>query len=325
MIIADKIIMLRKKNGWSQEELAEQLNVSRQSVSKWESGLSIPDLNKVIAMSTLFGVSTDFLLKDELEEISPSETSARDDAPARSVSAEEANRYLALSAKHAGRIALGVVLCILSPVLLILLTGAAGVGLWSMPETTASAIGIAALLLMVGAAIAIFIPSGMQFGEFSYLEKESISLAYGVFGIVEKRRADYAARHRLMLTCGVLLCVLGALPLIILGVLEKPAFSLIICTCLLLGMCALGVCLLVWSSCVYASFEKLLQTGDYTEENKQKSRKTEAAESAYWCVVTAAYLGVSFLTGAWHITWVAWPVAGCLWAALSTWLARKWK
>ena len=45
MILADKIIDLRKKNGWSQEELAEQLGVSRQSVSKWESGMSVPDLN----------------------------------------------------------------------------------------------------------------------------------------------------------------------------------------------------------------------------------------------------------------------------------------
>lgn len=70
MILAEKIMQLRKKNGWSQEELAEQLNVSRQSVSKWESAQSIPDLNKILAMSELFGVSTDYLLKDDAEEIS---------------------------------------------------------------------------------------------------------------------------------------------------------------------------------------------------------------------------------------------------------------
>ena len=68
MILADKIIYLRKKNGWSQEQLAEQLNISRQSVSKWESGTSIPDLDKILKMSAIFGVSTDYLLKDELEE-----------------------------------------------------------------------------------------------------------------------------------------------------------------------------------------------------------------------------------------------------------------
>ncbi|MBO7176014.1 MAG: helix-turn-helix transcriptional regulator, partial [Clostridia bacterium] len=101
MILADKIIDLRKKQGWSQEELAEQLGVSRQSVSKWESGMSVPDLNKIIAMSELFGVSTDYLVKDTLEEPTPSETEARDTAaPARTVTAEEANDDRAAVEKH---------------------------------------------------------------------------------------------------------------------------------------------------------------------------------------------------------------------------------
>ena len=64
MILADKIAELRKKNGWSQEELAGQLGVSRQSVSKWESASSMPDLDKILKMSEIFGVSTDYLLKD---------------------------------------------------------------------------------------------------------------------------------------------------------------------------------------------------------------------------------------------------------------------
>lgn len=55
MILADKIIDLRKKAGWSQEELAEKLAVTRQSVSKWEGAQSIPDMDKVVQMSRLFG------------------------------------------------------------------------------------------------------------------------------------------------------------------------------------------------------------------------------------------------------------------------------
>ena len=68
MIFADKLILLRKKAGWSQEELAEQMNVTRQSVSKWEGAQSVPDLDKMIRLSELFGVSTDYLLKDEIEQ-----------------------------------------------------------------------------------------------------------------------------------------------------------------------------------------------------------------------------------------------------------------
>ena len=68
MIFADKLIALRKKAGWSQEELAEKLNVTRQSVSKWEGAQSVPDIDKILQMSRLFGVTTDYLLKDEQAE-----------------------------------------------------------------------------------------------------------------------------------------------------------------------------------------------------------------------------------------------------------------
>ena len=67
MIFADKVVQLRKKSGWSQEELAEKLNVTRQSVSKWEGAQSIPDLEKILQLAQIFGVSTDYLLKDELD------------------------------------------------------------------------------------------------------------------------------------------------------------------------------------------------------------------------------------------------------------------
>lgn len=81
MILADKIIDLRKKAGWSQEELAQQLGVSRQSVSKWEGAQSIPDIDKILQMSRIFGVSTDYLLKDEIE-LPAEEPAAADSTPA---------------------------------------------------------------------------------------------------------------------------------------------------------------------------------------------------------------------------------------------------
>lgn len=71
MNLADRIQHLRKSNGMSQEELADKVGVSRQAVSKWESGQSTPDLEKIIIMSDLFGVTTDYLLKG-IEPVSPS-------------------------------------------------------------------------------------------------------------------------------------------------------------------------------------------------------------------------------------------------------------
>lgn len=66
MTLSEKIIALRNSRNMSQGDLAEKLNVSRQSVSKWETGASIPDLDKLIAMSNLFKVSLDELAKDDV-------------------------------------------------------------------------------------------------------------------------------------------------------------------------------------------------------------------------------------------------------------------
>lgn len=68
MAISDKILNLRKENGLSQEAFAEKLGVSRQSVSKWESGAAMPDIDKIVSISEIFGVTTDFLLKEDLAE-----------------------------------------------------------------------------------------------------------------------------------------------------------------------------------------------------------------------------------------------------------------
>jgi len=67
MILADKIMCLRKQKGWSQEELANKMGVSRQSVSKWESESAIPEMEKILVMSDIFKVSTDYLLKEDIK------------------------------------------------------------------------------------------------------------------------------------------------------------------------------------------------------------------------------------------------------------------
>ena len=67
MKLSDKIIGLRKSNGMSQEDLAEKLNVSRQAISRWESGTAMPDASNILQLSKLFGVTTDYLLNDDYQ------------------------------------------------------------------------------------------------------------------------------------------------------------------------------------------------------------------------------------------------------------------
>ena len=67
MKLSEKLYSLRKKSGLSQEQLAERLDVSRQAVSKWESGVSVPESEKLVVISSYFNVSVDYLLKDEID------------------------------------------------------------------------------------------------------------------------------------------------------------------------------------------------------------------------------------------------------------------
>ena len=71
MDFSEKLLTLRKAKDLTQEQLAEKLNVSRQSVSKWESGQAVPELEKIVALSVVFDVTTDYLLKSsEIDDLS---------------------------------------------------------------------------------------------------------------------------------------------------------------------------------------------------------------------------------------------------------------
>lgn len=320
MILADKIMQLRKQKGWSQEELADKLGISRQSVSKWESGMSIPDLDKILKLGELFEVSTDYLLKDELEEAEPTAVVSGDAfgeeaEPMRSISMKEAETYMDLTEKVSRKIAVGVLLCILSPICLIQLAGLSEYK-QILSENAAGGLGMIILLGMVAIAVAIFISNGMGLSRYEYMEKETFSLQYGVKGMVERRKEAHEDRFRRHVTIGACLCIISVIPLFVGTMIGVGDYGLITCLSLLLAIAAVGVFILIPSGMVHESYEKLLQIGEYTVEKKELGRRTSYFPPIYWSAVVAVYLAVSFYTKAWEETWIIWPVAGVLFAAL---------
>lgn len=322
MILADKITELRKKNGWSQEDLASQLGVSRQSVSKWESGQSIPDLERILKMSEIFGVTTDQLLKDEA---APPEAAALppEDAPApaeegaRLMTMEGTHHYLTLVQMAAPRIARGVMLCILSPVVLFLLGGLSGEeGGYLLPEWSVPAVGLPLLLFFVACGVAQFVIAGRQLEAYEFLDKDPVELAYGVRGVVEKRKDAYAMQHgqRLMVGIGIL----AAVPLFIGAALDGEAETMFGVTafCVTLLVVSIGVYIIVQTCTIQGGYQRLLEEGEYSREKKLEKRRNEPITVVYWCLVTALYLLWSFLTMNWHRTWIVWPCAGVLFGAV---------
>ena len=318
MILADKIIELRKKNGWSQEELAEKLGVSRQAVSKWEGAQSVPDIQRILEMSKLFGVSTDYLLKDDMEYSSEviTESAAENDSVLHRVDMETASAFLAFRRNWAPRIALAVFLCIISPVALIMLGAFSEYGVLSISENAAGGIGMVILLLLVAGAVSIFIIYGMKNQPFEFLEKENIDTAYGVTGMVREYKERCAAVCSTQIVLGVVLCILSVLPLFGALCVTENDLVIILCVCLLLVIVAVGVVFLILAGMNRGAANMLLQEGDYSREEKKRNRLTSTAAGVYWLLVTAGYLAWSFVTGGWNRTWIVWPVAGVLFPAV---------
>ena len=297
MILADKIIELRKKSGLSQEELAEKMNVSRQSVSKWEGAQSIPDLDKILALSKIFGVSTDYLLKDDFETAELVPTDDSDGSPLRRVSMEEANRFLRLNEKYAPRTAFGVMLCILSPVLLIILAGISEYrpnffGGFTITEDFAGGIGCVVMFLIAAAAVTIFITTGQRLKDFDYLEKENIDTEYGVSGMAKERREAYQSKHTTSLILGTVICIISIVPLfLVIAVSGDEDFPAVMSMALLLAICSFGVYLLTKTSIINSGFNMLLEEDDYTREIKSDKKKRRDIMVIYWLIVAAVYFG----------------------------------
>ncbi len=311
MILADKIIEERKKNGWSQEELAEKLDVSRQSVSKWEGAQSTPDLQKILKMSQLFGVSTDYLLKDELEKTEYVE--ADNERNVRMISMEEANAFLALNKKLASGNALATALAIVSPICLLFLGGTASAD--PNMESIAIGLGMPVLIILVAVAVSIFITNGMKLSKYDHLEKELIETAYGVSGMVKDRKEKYDGHYKMNFITGIILCIIGAVSLFLIPLFGGTDMIGALMVCILLIFEAVGSFLLVKASCIRSGFDKLLQRDGYTPERK-RDKALRIISRAYWLTAAAVYIVWSFMSNDWDITWIVWAVAGVMYPAV---------
>lgn len=300
MIFADKLITLRKKAGWSQEELAEKLNVTRQSVSKWEGAQSVPDIDKILQLSCLFGVTTDYLLKDDAAE---PEYTEDDTSPLPRVTLAQANDYLAKAKANAPRLAL------------VALSEAGLFGIW---DDLAGGIGLIALLVIIAAAVAIFMQCSASVRAYEFLQKQAIETEYGVTGLAKERRDAFAPQYDKANILGTVLCVLSAVP-VFAAMMVGASFLVSASICLVLALVACGVYAFVRVGTVRDAMDQLLEEGDYTRPNKAIKSRINALTAAYWLVVVAIFLWYTFGpqgNGQPQYSWFIWAIGGVVYAAL---------
>lgn len=316
MKLSQKIVEQRKKHGWSQEDLAFQLNVSRQSVSKWESDLALPEIDKIVQMATLFGVSCDYLLKNEEDPISTvAEPVAQNqsnvveetpiDKPVKHLSEQEIAEVVSVVHKKGIVDAIATALCVLSPVTLIFLASLAAFG--GVSAQLAVGVGLGVLFVLVAVAVVMFVVSG-NFVICEEVVSEQSKVAF-------KQVLQCRSRLFVVLTAVASgLCVLSAVPLVVVACfgLENIVAPMV---CVLLIVVALAVALFVYvgtfGECIKAIVGK-------TQSDKADSKPLGAKiNSLFWSVVLSGYLLWSFLSSGWSYTWIVWPVAAILSTAIN--------
>ena len=316
MILADKIVSLRKKAGWSQEELAEQLGVTRQSVSKWEGAQSVPDMDKVVQMSRLFGVTTDYLLKDEIEEQA---AALVEESPLRRVTMAQAADYLTRRRAAAPKVAFAVLLCIVSPVTLLLLAAVSEVQRFPISGNAAAGIGLCVMLVLLAVAVSIFLRADADVRDYRFLEEEPFETEYGVTGMVRQRQQEYAETRTRYTTIGVVLCVLAAVPLFAAVCVNGSDLLYVAAVGALLVLVGIGCLFLVNAGVYSGAMEQLLEEGDYTRPQKKHHKLRGTVTMIYWLAATAVFLLYTYGpngNGQPQYSWIIWAVAGVLYAAV---------
>ena len=290
----DKLRKLRKEQGMSQEELAQQLNVSRQAVSKWESGQGFPETDKLLIIGNIFHISMDYLLKD-----TPSEDASPDAEPGYYVNREMAQGYLAMKRQGAKRIALGVAVIILAISFAVLFDDALGAFLF---------------FLSVAAGVAILVLQGFQPKRYEVLEQQPL-----VFDedFLREFRTQCAQNHKqqgLFIVVGILLIIASfACAVLVEDVLMLPERY----EALYPIFWAAGTAILIFNGSAIIAADVLAKNKEHMKELEDENR-TSWIFGAGFLLAGAVFLFFGLVQNNWHPAWVVFPLTGLICAAIST-------
>ena len=294
MILADKIISLRKKEGMTQEDLASQVGVSRQSVSKWESTMAMPDLDKIMKLSKIFEVSTDFLLNDDLgmEQIIVDE---KVEDTSKLVDLDLLNQYYGAYEKIARLISLATILVIISPIAYMTL------------DNINESLGVIIFLALIALAVGLFINSGFGASKFEFIEKEPYNFSYGVEGVIKKNLDQYQPILKRNIILAIAIFILSPAVYVIAinaGVTNNiPVYLFLILT-------AIGASLMGYSMIKYSSYRDILKYRD--PKIQKKEGKIGKISGVLWITAIGVFFIYSFWTGNWQASWIIFVIASFL-------------
>jgi len=183
-----------------------------------------------------------------------------------------------------------------------------------------SAFGVFALFAALALAVPLFIVNGIRYTRFENYHERYIKLDTVTRADLEEQRTRFTTRFAVQLSAGVAIILIAVGTMLILSSLGYTVYPVV----MLLFAIGFSALIFIMTGMLYTAYDILLSRGDYSWKQKQGKPELKTGDriigtiaATYWPLVTAAYLLVSFLSGAWHISWVIWPVAGILFGAIA--------
>ena len=236
MKLGQKIAGLRKKSSLSQEALAEKMNVSRQAVSKWESNQSIPDIEKIVDLSELFGVTTDYLLKNGTPsfELPGKSSEEKIEKALPAITDQEIDQYLEVAKKAAHFESLSIALFFLAIASFCLFST-----LVFISHNIFGTVAYIAPIIIIAIALGYFIHAKLMMHEFKSITQNKFALTSTQNDLIDSSAHEFRNKNNRRIVIGAVLCILAIIPLILiwtLHLLPDWAWAVLAITFVLLGI-----------------------------------------------------------------------------------------
>lgn len=301
MAFNENLQNLRKMKGMSQEQLAEQLEVSRQAVSKWESGSGYPETEKLIAICEIFDCSVDTILKGKIT----------------ADSTGEKNKYESLQNRFSKGIALGVGVILLGVTILLYLAGVANTAETELMTERYVILGVVILLCCVAIAVPVFIMLGSE--KESY-DKKHPQLPYFY---QETEIESFDKKFVKAIALGVALILVGVIALISLYGLRIASDESTMPVVILMGCVTIAVTIFTYFGIQKEKYDIEEYNRMHTEEGKKREDTSDKICAVIMLTATAIFLASGWLFDLWKINWVVFPIGGIACGIVATIMEKE--
>ena len=290
MSFGEKLQQLRKEKGLSQEDLAHQLNVSRQAVSKWESQNGYPEIEKMILISDLFQVSLDYLMKKDYEEHENETISSF-----HLMTQQNIEDYLHFKKSFALRIGSSVLLMIVGLFIAALCA-----------DTSYQSIGVFGFLIMVGIGVFFIIMTTLLKESKFKIENEEIKIAFNDLQNLQEQYQHFHKYFTLAIAGGVLLIIVSLACIVLLHE-TFPQYENILGAQFLLCI-GIAVFLFIYFGILKDTYQFLIHNKAYMKA-KKKEQQIENIYAFTMPLAAILYMIMGFTQNWWHPGWVIFPLA----------------